>query len=67
MIYKGNKLFDNFRPTHVVHLAAQGGVRASKTDPLPYIQSNQTGFLNVLNAAERIGVDKFLYASSSSV
>ena len=62
-----NKLFDNFRPTHVVHLAAQGGVRASKTDPSPYIQSNQTGFLNVLNAAEKIGVDKFLYASSSSV
>lgn len=61
------ELFRDFRPTHVVHLAAQGGVRASKTDPVPYLQTNQTGFLNVLNAAERIGVSKFLYASSSSV
>ena len=61
------ELFRGFRPTHVVHLAAQGGVRASKTDPVPYLQTNQTGFLNVLNAAERVGVSKFLYASSSSV
>jgi len=61
------ELFSDFRPTHVVHLAAQGGVRASKTDPIPYLQTNQTGFLNVLNAAERVGVSKFLYASSSSV
>ena len=62
-----NKLFTNFQPTHVVHLAAQGGVRASKTDPAPYLQTNQAGFLNVLCAAERIGAEKFLYASSSSV
>ena len=61
------ELFRGFRPTHVFHLAAQGGVRASKTDPVPYLQTNQTGFLNVLNAAERVGVSKFLYASSSSV
>ena len=62
-----NDLFSKFLPTHVIHLAAQGGVRASKSDPEPYLQTNQIGFLNVLNAAERIGADKFLYASSSSV
>lgn len=56
-----------FQPTHVIHLAAQGGVRASKTDPIPYLMSNQTGFLNVLNASENFGCAKFLYASSSSV
>ena len=61
------RLFSDFKPTHVVHLAAQGGVRASKTDPIPYILSNQIGFLNVLNISERLGVSKFLYASSSSV
>jgi UDP-glucuronate 4-epimerase len=60
-------LFDSFHPTHVIHLAAQGGVRASKIDPSPYLYTNQTGFLNLLNASEAIGVEKFLYASSSSV
>ncbi len=60
-------LFRDFQPTHVVHLAAQGGVRASKTDPIPYLLSNQIGFLNVLNISESFGVSKFLYASSSSV
>lgn len=56
-----------FMPTHVIHLAAQGGVRASKTDPEPYIQANQQGFLNLLTISEDIGVEKFIYASSSSV
>ncbi len=60
-------LVRDFQPTHVIHLAAQGGVRASKTDPIPYLMSNQTGFLNVLNASENFGCAKFLYASSSSV
>jgi UDP-glucuronate 4-epimerase len=60
-------LFKEFQPTHVIHLAAQGGVRASKTDPIPYLVSNQMGFLNVLNASESFGCPKFLYASSSSV
>ena len=62
-----NELFQDFQPTHVVHLAAQGGVRASKSDPLPYLQTNQNGFLNVLNAAEKVEAKKFLFASSSSV
>ena len=60
-------LFNNFHPTHVVHLAAQGGVRASKSDPSPYLSTNQIGFLNVLKGSEKIGAEKFLYASSSSV
>lgn len=56
-----------YMPTHVIHLAAQGGVRASKTDPQPYIQTNQQGFLNLLSISEDLGVKKFIYASSSSV
>ena len=59
--------FNEFKPTHVVHLAAQGGVRASKIDPKPYLSSNQIGFLNTLSISEEIGVEKFIYASSSSV
>ena len=55
------------KPNVVIHLAAQGGVRASRTDPTPYISSNQQGFLNILELSERYGVEKFIYASSSSV
>jgi UDP-glucuronate 4-epimerase len=54
-------------PDHVIHLAAQGGVRASRTSPLPYLATNQIGFLNILQASENVGVEKFIYASSSSV
>jgi UDP-glucuronate 4-epimerase len=54
-------------PDHVIHLAAQGGVRASREDPLPYLMSNQVGFLNVLQACESVNVKKLIYASSSSV
>ncbi len=60
-------IFKEFEPTHVIHLAAQGGVRASKHNPLPYIESNQLGFLNILKASEHFRVKKFIYASSSSV
>lgn len=59
--------FNEFKPTHVVHLAAQGGVRTSKIDPKPYLLSNQIGFLNTLSISEEMGVEKFIYASSSSV
>lgn len=59
--------FQEISPDCVIHLAAQGGVRASTTNPMPYITANQIGFLNVLQASEKVGVDKFIYASSSSV
>jgi UDP-glucuronate 4-epimerase len=61
------KIFAEFRPDVVVHLAAQGGVRASQIDPEPYIQTNQMGFLNLLELNNRFDVGKFIYASSSSV
>jgi UDP-glucuronate 4-epimerase len=61
------KTIKGFKPTHVIHLAAQGGVRASKNFPAPYIAINQMGFLNTLSISEDLGVEKFLYASSSSV
>ena len=60
-------LFTSFRPTHVVHLAGQGGVRASAIDPYPYIYLNQFGFMNALSVSEKFEVEKFIYASSSSV
>jgi UDP-glucuronate 4-epimerase len=60
-------LFDEIRPNIVINLAAQGGVRASKIDPRPYVNTNQLGFINLIECAEEFGIEKFIYASSSSV
>ena len=60
-------LFDGAKPTHVLHLAAQAGVRYSITHPEPYIQSNLVGFANILEACRHHAVEHLVYASSSSV
>lgn len=60
-------LFRKVRPRRVVHLAAQAGVRYSITHPHSYIQSNVTGFLNVLEGCRVVGAEHLVYASSSSV
>ncbi len=51
----------------VVHLAARAGVRPSIVDPGPYISTNITGTINVLEAGRTGGVTRFVLASSSSV
>jgi UDP-glucuronate 4-epimerase len=53
--------------THVVHLAAQAGVRYSLQNPRAYVQSNLVGFGNVLEACRQHRVQHLVYASSSSV
>ena len=62
-----NRIVDQFQPDQIIHLAAQGGVRASQTNPEPYLQSNQIGFLNMLRISEQGTKLPFIYASSSSV
>lgn len=52
---------------YVVHLAAQAGVRYSLVNPYAYLNSNYSGFLNVLEGCRHIGCRHLLYASSSSV
>ncbi|MEM8727100.1 MAG: NAD-dependent epimerase/dehydratase family protein [Chlamydiota bacterium] len=52
--------------THIVHLAAQAGIRYSVTHPIPYADSNLTGFLFILELARSLRV-KLIFASSSSV
>jgi UDP-glucuronate 4-epimerase len=49
------------------HLAAQAGVRYSLDNPKAYIESNITGFLNILEACRFHPVQHLVYASSSSV
>jgi UDP-N-acetylglucosamine 4-epimerase len=50
----------------VLHQAALGSVPRSIADPIPTHMTNVTGFVNVLVAARDAGVQRFVYASSSS-
>lgn len=62
-----NDLFDKYRFSIVVNLAAQAGVRYSITNPDAYIESNLIGFYNILEACRHHEVEHLVYASSSSV
>lgn len=61
------QLFKNEKFDVVINLAAQAGVRYSLTNPEVYIDSNITGFLNILEACRFNPVENLIYASSSSV
>ena len=66
-------IFTEYKPSVVVNLAAQAGVRYSITNPDAYIRSNLIGFYNILEACRHsydngaTGVEHLVYASSSSV
>jgi UDP-glucuronate 4-epimerase len=61
------RMFAEARPQHVMHLAAQAGVRYSLTHPHAYVDSNLVGFVNILEGCRHHGVEHLVYASSSSV
>lgn len=60
-------VFDEYRPSVTVNLAAQAGVRYSITNPDAYISSNLVGFFNILEACRNYPTEHLVYASSSSV
>lgn len=60
-------LFGRANPSHVLHLAAQAGVRYSIEAPHAYADSNLTGFVNLLEGCRARAVEHLVYASSSSV
>lgn len=60
-------LFLRYGITHVVHLAAQAGVRHSLAEPDDYVASNLEGFVSLLEACRHFPQLKLIYASSSSV
>ncbi len=60
-------IFVRYQPKRIVHLAGQPGVRKALTEPQPYIDSNITAFLNVLEACRHNAIEHLVYASSSSV
>lgn len=61
------RLFEEHKFSAVINLAAQAGVRYARENPDAYIETNLKGFFNILHAAAQKGVERFLYASSSSV
>lgn len=62
-----DKVFEEYKPSIVVNLAAQAGVRYSIDHPDVYIESNLIGFYNILEACRWNEVEHLVYASSSSV
>ena len=68
-----DEVFKTYKPSIVVNLAAQAGVRYSIDHPDVYIESNLIGFYNILEACRHsyddgsTGVELLVYASSSSV
>lgn len=62
------KLFDIVPFTHILHLAAQAGVRYAMKNPLSYVNSNVAGFVNLLEVAKSADPQPaIVWASSSSV
>ena len=62
------ELFEKYKPSVVVNLAAQAGVRYSITNPDAYVESNLVGFFNILEACRHCeSLEHLVYASSSSV
>jgi len=62
-----SSLFKSQRFSHVVHLAAQPGVRYSLINPAAYLRNNVEAFGVVLEACRHNTIEHLVYASSSSV
>lgn len=61
------KVFNEFKPEVVIHLAARPGVRTNFNNLNEYIDSNIFGFNNLAKLSKEFEVSKFIFASSSSV
>lgn len=62
-----SSIFEQYKPTVVVNLGAQAGVRYSIKNPDAYVESNLIGFYNILEGCRHNPVEHLVYASSSSV
>jgi UDP-glucuronate 4-epimerase len=61
------EVFKKYNPEKVCHLAAQAGVRYSLINPFAYQKANLEAFLNILELSKNFKIERFVYASSSSV
>jgi UDP-glucuronate 4-epimerase len=62
-----NSLFHREKFDAIAHLAARAGVRPSIRQPQLYYDTNVDGTLHLLEAARLTGIERFIFASSSSV
>ena len=62
-----NRLFHREKFDAIAHLAARAGVRPSISQPQLYYDTNVSGTLHLLEAARVTGIERFIFASSSSV
>ena len=61
------ELLEEHRPNHLIHLGASPGVPRSLERPLSYVDNNIAGTTALLEAAQGFPVERFLFASSSTV
>ena len=61
------EVFDETKPTYVIHLAAQAGVRYSLINPKSYIDSNIVGSFNILELSKIFKINHLIMASTSSI
>ena len=64
---KLNSSINKFKPSIIIHLAAQAGVRYSIENPKIYLNSNILGTFNVIECAKKLKIKHLIIGSSSSV
>ena len=62
-----SEIFKQEKPKRVLNLAAQAGVRYSFENPYAYIESNISGFLNILEGCRNNNIEHLVFASTASV
>ena len=62
-----SKIVSKFKPSAIIHLAAQAGVRYSIENPDEYLKSNIIGTFNILNISRKNSIKHLIIGSSSSV
>ena len=62
-----HKIFNKYKPSKIIHLAAMAGVRNSISNPQLYYDVNCKGTINLLELSKLFNIDNFIFASSSSV
>ena len=61
---KISEIMKEFQPEVVIHLAAQKNVRVSLEDPVFDARVNILGSLNLIDLSHKLGIKKFIFASS---
>ena len=62
-----NRVFTEFKPKYVVHLAAQAAITTAWDNPVKDLMVNAIGTLYVIQASKSVGVEKIIFSSTSAV